>query len=251
MKKPVLVALSNQKGGVGKSTISVCLASYLHQVMGKNVMILDCDSHQHSLVNMRKRDMSTVEKSDEYKQLVMSQFEKTRKKAYPIIEATADNVIDVLNGLLLTNPGYDVVFVDLPGTISSTGVLKAIIHMDYVLTPIVADRMVMQSTLIFVTGVLDYCKAHPGLPLKEFLFVWNKNDRRASTEVYDSYVKILERLNLHVLDTIIPESRRFDKELSQIGKPFFRSTLFPPPAKQMKGSNIDLLAEEFCKLVNI
>ncbi len=251
MKQPVLVALSNQKGGVGKSTISVCLASYLYHVMGKNVVIVDCDSHQHSLVNMRKRDIATVEKSDDYKQLVMSQFEKTQRRAYPIVEATAESALDVINGAMKANLDYDVIFVDLPGSISSKGVLKTIVHMDYVLTPIVADRMVMQSTLIFAAAVLDYCKANSGLPLKEFLLVWNKMDRRASTEVYDSYAKILERLGLHVLDTIIPESRRFDKELSPTGKPFFRSTLFPPPARLLKGSNIDLLADEFCKLVNI
>ncbi len=251
MKQTVLVALCNQKGGVGKSTVSVCLASYLYYTMGKNLMVLDCDSFQHSLVNMRRRDMTAVERSDEYKQLIVSQFERTGRKAYPIIEAAAEKAPDIISGILKENPDYDVILVDLPGSISSKGILRTIINMDYVLTPIVADRMVMQSTLNFASAVLDYCKAHPGLPLKEFLFFWNKVDRRASTEVYDAYAKILERLELHVLDTVIPESRRFDKELSLVGKLFFRSTLFPPPQKLLRGSNIDVLAEEICKLINI
>jgi cellulose biosynthesis protein BcsQ len=252
MKKTVLVAMSNQKGGVGKSTVSVCLATYLHCVMGKNILILDCDEHQHSLVNMRQRDITAVERSNDYKHLILDQYKRTRRKAYPIIEATAENALEEIARIKEENPGYyDVILVDLPGSITSNGVLRTIVNMDYAIAPVIADRMVMQSTLTFATAVLDYCKLHKGFPLKEFLFFWNKVDRRASTEVFNIYVKILERLELHVLDTAIPESRRFDKELSLVGKPYFRSTLLPPPAKLLKGSNVDLLAEEFCKLLNI
>lgn len=252
MKQTISIALCNQKGGVGKSTTSVCLASYLYYVMGKNVAVVDCDSHQHSLVNMRARDITAVEKSDEYKQLIVTQYERTQRKAYPIIEATAENAPEKINDFLDNTPDhYDVVIVDLPGSISSKGVLRTIINMDYVLTPIIPDRMVMQSTLSFATAVSDYCKAHKDLPLKEFLFFWNRVDRRTSTEVFDAYAKIMERLELRVLESVIPESRRFDKELSLVGKPYFRSTLLPPPPKMLKGSNIDLLAEEVCKLINI
>lgn len=247
MKQTLLVAMSNQKGGVGKSTVTILLASYLHYVKGKNVAVVDCDTLQHSVSHMRKRDMQTVEKSDEYKQLMMVQWEKIQKKAYPIIESTPAEARRKIDELMEASPELDIILVDLPGSLSSEGVFKTIINMDYVLTPIVADRIVMQSTMSFATAVLDYLKGKTGIPLKDFYFLWNKVDRRASTEVYDAYNKILDRLNLNVLKTILPESRRFDKELSMKGKPFFRSTLFPPPAKMLKGSCIDELAEELCE----
>ena len=71
MKQTLLVAMSNQKGGVGKSAITVLLAGYLHCVKEKNVAIVDCDTLQHSVSHMRNRDIQTVEKTDEYKQLMM------------------------------------------------------------------------------------------------------------------------------------------------------------------------------------
>ena len=40
-KNPLFVAVSNQKGGVGKSTMLVTLASLLNYSMGKNVAIGD------------------------------------------------------------------------------------------------------------------------------------------------------------------------------------------------------------------
>lgn len=55
-KEPLFVAVSNQKGGVGKSALTVVLASYFHFEKNLNVAIIDCDSPQHSLVRMRERD---------------------------------------------------------------------------------------------------------------------------------------------------------------------------------------------------
>lgn len=251
MKQTVLLAMSNQKGGVGKSSVTVLLASYLHYVKRKNVTVVDCDTLQHSVSHMRKRDMQTVEKTDEYKQLMMVQWEKVEKKAYTVVDSTPAEARSKISELLEASPDLDIILVDLPGSLSSEGVFKTIINMDYVLTPIVADRIVMQSTMSFATAVLDYLKGKPDMPLKDFLFFWNKVDKRASTEVYDAYRKIMERLNLKVLKTVLPESRRFDKELSMKGKPFFRSTLFPPPQKLLKGSFIPELVEELCEILKL
>lgn len=44
MSDTIAVAFSNQKGGVGKSTLTVLVASYLYYEMGVKVAIMDCDS---------------------------------------------------------------------------------------------------------------------------------------------------------------------------------------------------------------
>lgn len=50
-KRPILVAFSNQKGGVGKSTVTTVLASYFNYVKGLKVAVVDCDYPQFSLEN--------------------------------------------------------------------------------------------------------------------------------------------------------------------------------------------------------
>ena len=62
-KEPLFVAVSNQKGGVGKSALTVVLSSYLHFEKNLNVAIIDCDSPQHSLVRMRERDKKAIANS--------------------------------------------------------------------------------------------------------------------------------------------------------------------------------------------
>lgn len=45
-KKTQFISVCNQKGGVGKTTYTVLLASVLHYKMGKNVLIIDGDYPQ-------------------------------------------------------------------------------------------------------------------------------------------------------------------------------------------------------------
>jgi len=56
-KKTLLVAFSTQKGGIGKSALTVLMASHFHYVKGYNVGVIDCDYPQYSILKMRERDV--------------------------------------------------------------------------------------------------------------------------------------------------------------------------------------------------
>ena len=156
---------------------------------------------------------------------MVSQYERINKKAYTIVGSKAENARDAAEKLK-KNGDYDLIVVDLPGTVNSSGVINTIVNMDYVITPIIPDRIVMQSSLSFST------------------IFWTRKDTRASTEVFDAYNIILQKLEFTVLDTVIPETNRYNKELSLATRNYFRCTLFPPPAKLLKGSGLAELAEE-------
>ena len=49
MSKEIFVAFATQKGGIGKSTVTALAASYLHNVKGYNVAVVDWDDPQHSI----------------------------------------------------------------------------------------------------------------------------------------------------------------------------------------------------------
>jgi len=75
MKQETLfVAFSTQKGGMGKTAVTVLTASYLHYVMGYNIAVVDCDYPQHSIVDERKRDTDLVFGNDYFKRMAYEQF---------------------------------------------------------------------------------------------------------------------------------------------------------------------------------
>ena len=131
-KETLFVALSNQKGGVGKSAFTILLASYFHYVENLNVAVIDCDSPQHSLVRMRERDKKAIDRSDHYKQQMMAQWERIKKKAYPIIGVRAEKAREAADELVKNSEHpIDLVLVDLPGTVDAQGVFRTIVNMDY------------------------------------------------------------------------------------------------------------------------
>lgn len=247
-KRCIFIALANQKGGVGKSTMTVLLASYFHYVRGKNVAVMDCDYPQFSIQTLRDRDVSNVEKSELLQRMLCEQYEKVGKKAYPIVTTGPDKVLEAAGRL---SENCDLIFFDLPGTVNSPGVLEAIMNMDYVFTPVIQDRMVMQSSLSFVSTIQDFIRRHPDAPLKEIRLFWNKIDGRVSRDVYKLYNEIFSKIGLTALSTVMPDMERYNKEAVSGSRLLFRSTFFPPSETLLKGSNLDTLVAEIETIIHL
>lgn len=249
MKEPIYVAFSTQKGGAGKTTITVLVASYLHYVKGYNVAIVDCDYPQHSIVEMRKRDTVGAMENDILKYKAFEQFSSLNKKAYRIIEGKPETAIDDAQKLLSTVPDLDYVFFDLPGTINNVGVVRTLAAMDYIFVPIVADRIVMVSSLTFASVLNESLISVGKGNIKGLYMLWNMVDKREKTDLYEQYTNIISSIGVSILSTSLPDSKRFRKELAG-NKNIFRSTLFPVDKVLIKGSGIDILTEEILQILN-
>ena len=249
MKKETLfIAFSTQKGGMGKTVLTVLAASYLHYVKGYNVAVIDCDYPQHSIVEMRERDVQRITNNPYYKRLAYEQFKTLQKKAYRVEESNAADAIAVAEGLQQEND-LDFIFFDLPGTLNTKGVIKTLAMMDYVFIPVSADRVVLESTLQFASTIHDNLITTGKSNIKELYLIWNLVDGRERTELYNAYDSVIAELGLQVMKTVIPDTKRFRREMSETGRPVFRSTLLPVDKTIVKGSNIDELVNEICSIV--
>ena len=72
----------------------------------------------------------------------------------------------------------DVVFFDMPGTLRSNGVIKTLSQMDYIFTPLSADRFVVESTLKFVTMFRDRLMTTGQAKTKGLHLFWTMVDGR-------------------------------------------------------------------------
>ena len=236
MNKETFVAFATQKGGVGKSTVTALVANYIHNVMGIDVAVIDCDEPQHSIAGLRDKETALIEKNDSLKAVACEHFRKSGRKGFPIVRSNAVQALDDADSLL-SEKGYqpEIVFFDLPGTLKSDGVIKTLSQMDYIFTPVSADRFVVESALQFVMMFNDNLVTTGLAKTKGISLFWTMVDGRE---------------DFHVLDTRLPDSKRFRREPSDDRKSVFRSTILPPDASMLKGSRIRELSEEICSIIN-
>ncbi|WP_346859615.1 ParA family protein [uncultured Draconibacterium sp.] len=249
-KETLFIAFSTQKGGVGKTAFTVLMSSYLYYVKGLEIAVVDCDYPQHSIAEMRRRDMEQVMKDNYYKQLAYKQFTALKRKAYQVEKSMPEDAIDVAENLIDgTTIQPDIIFFDLPGTLNSRGVVKTLGGMDYIFSPVSADRVVMESTLKFATMLNENLISVGKSDIKGLYLIWNMVDGREKNELYDVYENVIGELGLNILKTFVPDSKRFRRELTSGHKPVFRSTLFPAHNSLLKGSNLIALADEILKTI--
>lgn len=251
MKQETLfIAVATQKGGVGKTALTVLLSSYLHYLKNYNVAIVDCDYPQYSINGMRERDKKMVMEEPHYKALFYKQCKELNRKAYPIEVSRATEAIGTAKTLVnQSETPLDFVFFDLPGTINAKGVLSTLAQMDYVFTPITADRMVLESSLEYAALINEQIITTGKGKIKDLYLLWNLVDARENAHLYDVYEDVIAELGLQVMKTHLPDTKRFRREIATEYRPVFRSTLLPADKRLIKGSNLDELVEEFLRIV--
>jgi MinD-like ATPase involved in chromosome partitioning or flagellar assembly len=243
-KRPYYVAFATQKGGAGKSTFTILAASIAHYTMERNVAVIDCDYPQLSIANMRKRELENIPKNAALRKLAMTTFSEHGKDSYTVKSATTADAIEVAEKLA-SEQSLDYVFFDLPGTVNQSGILHVIQQMDYIFTPISADRRVIESSLSFLLILRQLSRE-----IKPYVF-WNMVDGREKTNLYDAYNQLLKEYHIPVLETTIPYLLRFRKEAidySQDG--VFCSTLLAPSRSMLSNSHVGYLCHEIVEIIN-
>ena len=245
-----ILAVASGKGGVGKSTVTALAASYLHNVKGYNVAVVDCDDPQHSIHGLREHEMGLIDSSTYFKALACDHFRRIKKNAYTIVKSNAVNALDDAERMIATEDVKpDVVFFDMPGTLRSNGVIKTLSQMDYIFTPLSADRFVVESTLKFVTMFRDRLMTTGQAKTKGLHLFWTMVDGRERNDLYGIYEEVIAEMGFPVLSTRLPDSKKFRRDLSEERKSVFRSTIFPMDTALLKGSGIREFSEEISDII--
>lgn len=252
MSDPVYVAFATQKGGVGKSTLTTLMASYLYYVEGVEVAAVDCDSTQHSLNVYREHDLMVTEENPYLKRAIHKFYSQFKKTAYPILLTSPTEALDVVSEYIESGQNPQVVFFDITGTINDPQIVDLITNMDYLFVPITTETGEMASSISFANNVLNRMMTTGVTKIKEMRLVWNKINSREKTrlvEVIDNYIG---KLGLSSLSTVLVKSNKFEKDGREIGNGgVFRSTMLPPDKRLLKGSNLEELVTEIREIIKV
>lgn len=253
MKEPVFIAFSTQKGGAGKTTLTVLMASYLYYVRGLRVLVVDCDYPQYSIKEMRDRDVEILRINSAFKKNFMEQRERIQRDPYPILITKPEDALDRARAIIESGKeDYDLVLFDLPGTINNPGVAKTVSLMDYIFCPVAADKLILESSLAFAMKVRDEIMTVSGCSVKDMYMLWNLVDAREKTDLYERYEEVFEEQMLQTLKTRLPDAKKYRREGSKdAARAVFRSTLLPPDKNLLKGSRLVELADEILGIIKL
>ncbi len=228
-----IVAIANQKGGVGKTTTAVNLSACLAE-QGKRVLLVDVDPQGNSTSGLG------IKKEGEEKSIYDVLINEV-----PVDEATRDTLIDTLKlvpahislagaevelvnmlareqilkrALHATKQTYDYVFMDCPPSLGLL-TLNALTAADTLLVPIQCEFYALEGlSLLMNTVKLVRKSLNPELDVEGVVLTMFDSRTNLSMQVVEEVKKFFKN---KVYDTIIPRSVRLG-EAPSFGLPISR-----------------------------
>ncbi len=252
MSNPIYVAFASQKGGCGKSTLTTLVASYLHYIEGVEVLVVDCDSRQHTQKSYRDNDVLIIKENPYIQKTYLNFYEKFKKDPYDILFTSSGDAIEMAQEAVENGNPAKVVFFDITGTINDLSIVNLIASMHYLFVPITIDTGDMKSSLCFANRVMEEMITTNSTSIKEMKLLWNKVPGRVKTTLCELVDEYMEEMSLESLKTVLSNSTRFFKDGCSTGKSgVFRSTLLPPDKRLLKGSNLPELVKEIRSIIKV
>ncbi|MFC7670932.1 ParA family protein [Hymenobacter humi] len=233
MSEPKVIAFATQKGGAGKSTISVHVASALAYVYGYKVAILDCDYPQNTVQVYRNQELQKINTDEAFKNRLLNQG----ITPYPVSISSVEKAVDSIESL--EQQGFDFILVDTPGTINITGLPELLRMVQYIFLPMEADQGTVASTVGYMQVLSDYLKSAQPDPdesnLLGYYAFWNRYVKSEKKATYDKIEEFFQQKGLPLLQSRV--------ELL-IGYKEKRSTLFSLPERELEKLGLGKLIME-------
>lgn len=194
----LIICIGNQKGGVGKSQVTMLLAATLAQQFNKSVAVVDLDK-QKSIHSTRELDKRA--------------YDELPSNCFAVYSLTTKEYLENLEKL---KTAHEIIFVDVAGKLDDNlppqlqDVSPALFTCDFVLIPFVAGNHNTRSAsefFHFVRRIQSVQKANNLNPLKIGIFL---NRIKAGTAQ-----KVLNR-DLDALKFANPDIIVFDKGLKEL-----------------------------------
>lgn len=172
-----IIVFANQKGGVGKSTLTILYANHLtKEELNKSVLVVEFDI-QKSISLQRKREMAAMKKSlidedDDIDESVKYNVEYVMLKGY-------EESVKLMEGFKKQQEAT--ILIDLPGNITDDYIAPVLILSDFIICPYQYENKVLESTTTFIKVLASLRKKFPELMLSKTVFVPNRIDIRKGT----------------------------------------------------------------------
>ena len=168
MSEPKIISICNSKGGVGKSVVTMMVATAIAEQKNKKVLIIDCDS-QASVLAMYEQEMEQYPDDT------------------PLIEVEALSPRRVNTFLKRFGDDYDVIFIDIPRMTDKKAdnpTVMLLYNCDGILVPVIGSGVDTLATHEF-PGIIEECREYKAEMDEELIahgFINRRNLRKSNQE---------------------------------------------------------------------
>ena len=225
-----IIAVANQKGGVGKSTTVVNISAYLGS-RDKKVLCIDADPQGNTTTafGIKKKSVSVstydvmIGKARAQDAVIETEFKNL--SVIPATENLAGAEIELLNienrvnrlkmQLLPLKESYDYIFIDCPPALGSL-TINALVASDSIIVPMLAEFFALEGLSQLVNTIkIVKTNYNPSLEIEGILFTMFDSRLNVANDVVSEVEKYFPG---KVFETKIPRNVRISEAPSH-GKP--------------------------------
>lgn len=218
-----IIAVANQKGGVGKSTTVVNLASYLGS-RGKKVLCIDSDPQGNSTTGfgIKKKSVKSstydvlVGKNRLSEAVIVTEFENV--SVVPATEDLAGAEVELVNmdnrvnrmkmQVLSVKDEYDFIFIDCPPALG-TITINALVASDSIIVPMLAEFFALEGLSQLVNTIkIVKSNYNPALDIMGILFTMFDSRLKVANDVVAEVDKYFPD---KIFETKIPRNVRISE----------------------------------------
>lgn len=206
-----IISIVGEKGGVGKTTLNVILATNLHYANSKKVVLIDADNPQYSIYKKRNRELSLLDDSA-----------IPKLSPYPIERVTASSIQDTI---LKYYGNVNYIIIDLPGSLN-VEMVKGLLYVEHVFIPFGHDELEIDSTTNFYFTLKNNFLDNEERVLKTVNLFFNKYQLVRKNK-FSLLRQQFEKANIPMLNSVVRDRTIYKEQ--------YRNTLYPIPDNKENG----------------
>ncbi|MEX0360351.1 MAG: ParA family protein [Allomuricauda sp.] len=223
--KTKIISCAGEKGGCGKTTMNIILATNLAKLYGKKVVLIDMDDPQYSVFKKRERDLQRL-----------SPGERDGLELYPVVRSTVDTLDQWIRRYFGKT---DYIIIDFPGNLNEE-MVQGLLYIEHLFIPFFLDELEIDSTAMFYKTLESNFLHNEDRVLRSLNLFFNRYEL-LKTNTFNAVRSTFEQAGMPIMKEVVMDRTVYRER--------YRNTIYPiPDGKENSEMELKKFIEQVVKI---